>query len=476
MLLSFPSTAEQWEDFYEFFMRKFYFMDAFDFITKDDVRAIDDFNRAYRNKTNKAGIPAHMTVRIKDLFNRLKAYRKRKVYAMDREMAAIEYLDDRIEDSQNRVYVLIRRIVNGDFPSLEEVTHLKEQYALQTYFAIQVMSEEEVAHRFSLIGVVGEIEDFIMDLLEEVQQERARDIADIGDSPSRSAPISISPDTPDSKSRRYLTSYNRHSKLSAVSVTNTNSQSKSPKSHPISAQTRQEMLQDLRKSCRAMKDYISFENFSKMRKKVLQFVTRVAPDKNKKLSCYTARNLYRLWVNDHKAGIPVRDPVTRVPLTKAELDTLMLNVQGINKKAVDPRKSSGRGYKRLRLEVSESVEELPDGRTHAFYSLRLCMFVHSLSFTVFDLGFVPANMEPSDFTQLGRAVNYSTAVLITHLQELFESRRLLTENTVPYRCCKIHLRKDVAYWHDPSDPTGISQRRFKLMMDEVDQLLSGFIV
>ena len=52
----------------------------------------------------------------------------------------------------------------------------------------------------------------------------------------------------------------------------------------------------------------------------------------------------------------------------------------------------------------------------------------------------------------------------------------MIKHAVPYKCCKMHLGKSIEYWLDPQDPTGISQERFKLMMDEVDQLLAGLAV
>jgi len=378
---------------------------------------------------------------------------------------------ERMPYMQETVGDMVNNLVSqGRLPRMN-IRVMKDQYAVQMYmYAQEVDNEARLTHGFNYMLVLSQIGLVIRDLKSELEDEKANKAMGIEDSRSQSAPASLSADTPADVERRYSRSYNRHAKLSAFTPAS------APAPTPAPAPTRQVLLQELRDSCRAMKDFISFEGFGKMRKSVLQNVAKVAVDAKGKHSCYTARNLYRLWLTDQKQGKAVRDPATRVPLTVAELDDVMAKVLRTNPGAVDPRKTLKPGYARLRLVANHVDVQLPDGKVHAFYALSVMYEIRPLYLKVGDMGFIPASMEPEHFSRYGRPVNYSSGVLITHLKDLFEHKRLMIKHAVPYKCCKMHLGKSIEYWLDPQDPTGISQERFKGMMDEIDQLVAGLAV
>lgn len=451
--------------------RRFKYMDSFDFITTPDRTLI----RRFLRQSQKGPAPA--STELKDLQRRLRGYLRRKTLDMDANIESLPK-DERLPYMQTTVGDMVNNLVSqGRLPRMN-IRVMKDQYAVQMYIFAQeveeargqIDKEARLTHGFNYMLVLSQIGLVIRDLKGELEEEKANQVMGIEMSRSRSAPASLSADTPADVERRYSRSYNRHAKLSVVTPTAT------PVPPPGPAPTRQALLQELRDSCRAMKDYISFEGFGKLRKSVLQSVAKVAVDANGKHSCYTARNLYRLWITDQKQGKAVRDPATRVPLTVAELDDVMAKVLRTNPEAVDPRTTLKPGYARLRMVVNHVDVQMPDGKVHAFYALSIMYVIRPLYLRVGALGFIPANMEPEHFSKYGRPVNYSSGVLITHLKDLFEHKRLMIKHAVPYKCCKMHLGKSIEYWLDPQDPTGISQERFKLMMDEVDQLVAGLAV
>jgi hypothetical protein len=459
--------------------RRFKYMDSFDFITTPDSRLI----RRFLRQSQKGPAPA--STELKDLQRRLRGYLRRKTLDMDANIESLPK-DERLPYMQTTVGDMVNNLVSqGRLPRMN-IRVMKDQYAVQMYMFAQEVdeasgqrneasgqtsNEARLTHGFNYMLVLSQIGLVIRDLKGELEDEKANQAMGIEMSRSRSAPASLSADTPADVERRYSRSYNRHAKLSVVTPTKATA---APPPGP--APTRQVLLQELRDSCRAMKDYISFEGFGKLRKSVLQSVAKVAVDAKGKHSCYTARNLYRLWITDQKQGKAVRDPATRVPLTVGELDDVMAKVLRTNPEAVDPRTTLKPGYARLRLVVNHVDVQMPDGKVHAFYALSIMYVIRPLYLRVGALGFVPAGMEPEHFSKYGRPVNYSSGVLITHLKDLFEHKRLMIKHAVPYKCCKMHLGKSIEYWLDPQDPTGISQERFKLMMDEVDQLLAGLAV
>lgn len=447
--------------------RRFKYMDSFDFITTPDSRLI----RRFLRQSQKVGpTPAPASTELKDLQRRLRGFLRRKTLDMDANIESLPK-DERLPYMQTTVGDMVNNLVSqGRLPRMN-IRVMKDQYAVQMYmFAQEVDNEARLTHGFNYMLVLSQIGLVIRDLKGELEDEKANQAMGIEMSRSRSAPASLSADTPADVERRYSRSYNRHAKLSVLTPT------ARPAPPPSPAPTRQVLLQELRESCRAMKDYISFEGFGKLRKSVLQSVAKVAVDANGKHSCYTARNLYRLWITDQKQGKAVRDPATRVPLTVSELDDIMAKVLRTNPEAVDPRTTLKPGYARLRMVANHVNVQLPDGKVHAFYALSVMYVIRPLYLKVGDLGYLPAGMEPEHFSKYGRPVNYSSGVLITHLKDLFEHKRLMIKHAVPYKCCKMHLGKSIEYWLDPQDPTGISQERFKLMMDEVDQLLAGLAV
>jgi len=454
--------------------RRFKYMDSFDFIMKDDRTLIKSFLR----KSQKGeGVPS---AELRDLQKRLRGYLRRKDLDMDANIESMPKAE-RMPFLQEKIMTMINNLIVQARLSLTTIKPMKEQYAVQMYlFAQQNDEVARLTHGFNIMLVLAQIGLVIRDLKSELEEEKANLNMGIENSRSRSAPASLSADTPANVERRYSNSYNRHSKLSVITpipnVTPMTAMSISPLSTMQHVPTRQTLLQELRDSCRAMKDYISFEGFGKMRKSVLQNVAKVAVDANGKHSCYTARNMYRLWLTDQKQGKAVRDPATRVPLTVGELDDIMAKVLRMNPGAIDPRKTLKHGYSRLRLVANEINVQMPDGKVHPFYGLSLIYVIAPLYLKVGDLGFVPSGMEPEHFSKFGRPVNFSSGVLITQLKDLFEYKRLLVKHAVPYKCCKMHLGKSIEYWYDPHDPTGISQDRFKRMMDEVDQLVAGLSV
>ena len=343
------------------------------------------------------------------------------------------------------------------------------QHQIDILFYLHAQTGETLPHEEHMVRVnevMHQLAEVIQDLEAERQESRN---GEIGDSPDRSPPASISPDTPDGHERKYAASFRRHAKLSVLSPL----PAAAERFTPLPNGNRQSLLHDLRASCRAMKDYISHETFGKMRKKALQLVVKISPDAHGKHSCYASRNVYRHWSMKHAQSAAVRDPMTQKLLTDTDFDAILKKVRFLNPKAKDPRLANTRGYKRLQLQIQEVHERFSNGRTCAFYHLLLTFPLGVFTMTIQDLGYVPAAMEPEHFTGDNRAVNYSSAVLVLHLRELFESKRLLTQDFVPYRCCKMNLGKTVDYWHDPNDPTGISQHRFKSMLNEVERLMAG---
>jgi hypothetical protein len=309
-------------------------------------------------------------------------------------------------------------------------------------------------------GALQSLTEMLVSRLMLVHLEPAQNegIPALPDSRSRSSPTSMSSSRDD---RSFSASYKRHSKLSAVSPW------ANPDASPMPERTRQQLLKELKAACTEMRDAISYESFARMPKKQLQLIVRIG--KTGQQRCYYVRNIYNQWRAAEEANKPFVDPLSRVPVTTEEKDDIMKKVRYIAPNAADPRKKQAKKEKEILLEVVTEQGRDPQGRAHNFFRLRVLQKLGRWSTVVFSLGHVPADIEPQD---MGGALNLSSAVILANIQRLFDMDRLLIRNQIPYSCCRIHLRKPMAYWYDPNGPKGISAHRMRLMAEEVEQYLA----
>lgn len=270
--------------------------------------------------------------------------------------------------------------------------------------------------------------------------------------------------------RKYGSSYRRHEALSrgrsvplGVALS------------PLPAASRQQLLQELVHDCREMRDTITYERFDRMPKRQLQLVVRLGPSetgsgKPQKQQCYYVRSIYDHWYQSEKDNRPLRDPATRRPLTDADKAAIMRLIRYIDPDAPDLRRKRAAKEATLQLRFRNVIYESEEQLRIPFYQIMVVKKLPYSEHAVFNLGYIPADLEPSDFGSI-RAQDVSSAVLVQQLNELFEKGRLLSSNRPPYRCCRIHLSKPISYWLDPENPKGIAVGKVVHMLNEVRSML-----
>jgi len=348
-------------------------------------------------------------------------------------------------------------LMSGTPLTMADVTKIYNHASLwYKYYDIQG-SRELMGHAQDVMQVIQTVE---LELAENQQEA----LEELPDSRLRSSPSSQSAES--DRSRKYASSYRRHSKLSNVS----------PFLHaspnvPVldDKKTRQQLLKELKAVCVEMRDTITYERFDRMNKKNLLLIVKLGEGQHTK-RCYYVRNIYNAWKQAVADNKPFVDPLTRAPVTTNEKDDIMRKLQYLKKQAKDPREMVQRKPKTLR--ISFTLEDHPDddGVVLSFYHVRVYTRQNfgTRVFMLMDLGYFPANIEPED---MGGALNMSSAVLANNIKTLFENGRLMASNVAPYTCCRVHLRKPVHYWFDPQGPKGISKHRFTMMIQEIEQFL-----
>lgn len=363
------------------------------------------------------------------------------------------------------IRIMLRKIMNQEnLPALREQL-AKQSKQVELYVYLTAVNHPDVSMFTSMNTMTfNEIYEYFVMIEALVNEIQLQPISDNGNvrplklSRSRNTPSSMSDSS--SRSRQYDASYKSHKALSEMSPI-------SSQLTPLPEKKRQQLLQELKQSCVHMKDMITLERFDRMPKKSLQLVVQLGKDEKKR--CYYVRNLYDLWNSAKSENKKLMDPL-RNPITTQEQDEIMKKVKYIDPHAVDLRKDMERkmdiALKIIPIEMPVNVNgmmmHLP------FFQLQVQRTFGKYTFIIVVLGYIPANIEPED---VGGALNLSSAVIIANLQRLFQLGRLMSSNIIPYRCCKIHLRKSVDYWIDADAPKFISIHRVRLMAEEIEQYL-----
>jgi hypothetical protein len=233
---------------------------------------------------------------------------------------------------------------------------------------------------------------------------------------------------------------------------------------PLTPKKRTAMLAELREACTVMKDMISMQRFDRMNKKALQLIVRLGPaGRSGAQHCYYVKNIYQLWANAAKNNQPMKDPLTRAPVSEAKKDEIMSKVRRLRPNAPDPRDYAEPRDKKLKLDIKHIVEG-----AIGFYEISVRRPVGKRTFIIKDLGYVPSDIELAD---VDGDANLTSSAVIGNIQALFDSGRLMESNVIPYKCCRIHMNKSIEYWVTQTSGSPvvhfINMRRWKLLATEV---------
>ena len=244
--------------------------------------------------------------------------------------------------------------------------------------------------------------------------------------------------------------FNRHSFLSKMQPLSRESL------ESFTEKTRVQLLLELKAQCHYMKDTLADKRFDRMSKKNLHLVVQIGPPGKKR--CYYVRNIYKYWEELAKENKKFREPETRTSVTDEEKADIMRKVRYIKKNAIDPELNT------IKKDPNVTLVIQPD-ETGYYYTFHVKRTIGSLLYTIYDLGVLPANI---DLTHAENgAAYYSSEATVANVSDAFDKGRILTNNFIPYSCCRVHF-KEQSHW--TGDQAEIN-RKFKLFADEVYGLL-----
>jgi hypothetical protein len=232
--------------------------------------------------------------------------------------------------------------------------------------------------------------------------------------------------------------------------------------------TRAALLNELEESCSETQD-LSLTEFGQMSKRDLQLIIKLTTSRNDgKKSCYTIRDIYKLWVEAVKVSNAPKDIYTNTSIPQEKLIEILQKIKYISPDAPDPRTLAARPSSNFQLQVTP---EIADGVHFNHLKATRRFGRHIVAIT--DLYYVPSELEPEDFRdKRGHTTQeLSSAVLMANIQDLFEKGGLLTSNVPPYGTRRI-LNKPAGWWMTLTGSSdrfikGVSRMKFYEVFNEI---------
>ncbi len=226
---------------------------------------------------------------------------------------------------------------------------------------------------------------------------------------------------------------------------------------PLPSKTRKELLGDLEKMCSEMLDAITYEEFETFRKKKLQLVVAIGPEKGPK-HCYYVKSLHNLWadaVQQNKAFKDPLDPSHRV--SDREKDEIYKKMR-----YVDPQYKRPERQMDIDPRLTMKIEEKPSA-PH-YYHITVVFRLGQVAMG-WDLGYIPADIDQD----ISGSLDMTSTAMAGKIYQLFNKGRIFKRNFIPIdgRCCRIHLWKTVAYWGSGEERL----RKFRTLMEEIDRAM-----
>ena len=239
--------------------------------------------------------------------------------------------------------------------------------------------------------------------------------------------------------------------------------------------TRAQILEELGRACRDMRDNITFDDFEDMKKKKLQLVVAIGPKNAEgKQSCYYVKNIFKYAEKEIADGKVPTDPYTRDPIKKEDMrDIIMPKMRYIDIAVINPfEKKEAQKVPNIEL----VVRELPDTRGRTFYRVGFVRHIGSFTDRRYEqLGYIPTNIYVDENDRSGAPrhesdvytgqTDVSSAVIMAKLGMLVEKGMLTNMYGIP----RVPINKNVGYWYN--DDKNDTIRKAKLMIDEFDRYL-----
>ena len=500
-MIKVPQTAAEWKDSTVRLHVKGLYAACrrYGFITENYTHIAKDFIKICQILTEYEIIPAAERAEVAEIIALLADYcAPSKVMRSKGPPTMVVYYAQLVEAA-------IMRLLTGE-PANIDVAQIRHDLLVADFNMYMHTGETEWSKKITelLIALEGLENDMVLMRADAPGDGAASDAYALPASRERSLPESLSqrrvkalkpkrrPEDPDEYYPWSATEeaaptdrsrFRSHAKLSAVSPLAQPSPGAAPLA-PLSPKKRTAILAELREACTVMKDTLSMQRFDRMNKKALQLVVRLGAKRSGAASqrCYYVKNIYTLWANAAKENQTAKDPLTREPLTGADKDQIMSKIRYLRPNAPDPRHYVQRRDPKLVLSIAQirvnyedivaqernNTPPLADSGSVGFYHLSLRRPVGRNVYLIGDLGYVPSDIELAD---VAGDANLTSGAVIGSIQALFDSGRLLTNNVIPYECCRIHMSKPMKYWvaRTGGSPVAhrINLRRWKLMATEV---------
>jgi len=221
---------------------------------------------------------------------------------------------------------------------------------------------------------------------------------------------------------------------------------------PLPSKTRKEILEDLERTCIDMMDMITLDDFNDMKKKKLQLIVGIGPkNKEGQQRCYHVKSVYNFIKSAVKQGLVPREPMSKEPITTAEIhDVILPKMRYIKPDARDPGHVQKKKYPVLELHIRNVIRT---NTKEPFFEINLVRIIGRLVFWRRKIGYIPANIETE-------SADLNSYAVIAKIRDLFDNGRLVDQRMQ----IRAHLNKSIVYWDTDRE------RKLAQMVNELSHL------
>jgi hypothetical protein len=214
---------------------------------------------------------------------------------------------------------------------------------------------------------------------------------------------------------------------------------------------KEELIQSVKNQCHNDTEPITMDRFEDMSTEDLERLVYIGKDKMK--NCYLVDSIHEVYKNAVLSQKEFRDPVNPSHVVTSD------EIATINKlmKKNDPKYKPPVYKKVEKVPKDYDLVIIPSPHSYLFFQINIT-YQNRIKY---DLGVVPAFVE-ADHTG---SVDYTSAVLVTNIRELWEQGKLLNTNGTCKEETNRILKKPFQYWIDDDD-----WRKFMIMCNGIVNL------
>lgn len=211
---------------------------------------------------------------------------------------------------------------------------------------------------------------------------------------------------------------------------------------------KESILKKLLTKCNNDTDPITLEEFADLDLEDLETIVKIGSGEKK--NCYTLENIfehYRTLLENNRLPFDPLNPSHYITTKEWNQITKLIRKKHPEIKI---KRNAPRVPRNLRIHISPIF----------FINYFGISVSDSNTGNIASLGYIPSDIDPIDTG----SQDYSSAIAVQLLMDLWDKGKLLLGNQPPYPCCSVDLNKNIMYWEEDG-----RQEKIRKLINMIDQ-------